>query len=461
MTRTETRITILALGCLLGGLAAGCSPGGEAVGPVPPPWDRDVIFLAVDGLDWTVLEPLVRSGEASGFDQIYREGASGVLRSRDPLFSPVVWTTIATGKVPGKHGIKSFTVKTTAGPIPVTSNLRRALTVWDILGRRDREVGVIGWWATWPAEPVNGFMCTDRTWPLKMGKHGWPVTTSGHSAVSGMLRRTYPEDLMEEIRSLLVLREDLGDEAARIVDIRGALGVVGGDGPSVADVFAKDLSYDRIGRFLYQTRQPDFFSVYYEITDIMAHYFWPHYRFYRHKVHGDSTFFDESPGGLPDETAVAIGRNFEKSYLFVDRAVQSYLRDAPSNAYIIIASDHGYGTYPEIPRLRVGDDVFQQVAHWHKPDGVFMIWGPGVEHGRVDASILDIAPTILWLMGLPVPEDMDGKVLLDAFSRPLKKTTTLARVSTYESEARSDTLPLASPEDSLFLERLRSLGYIR
>lgn len=440
--------------------AAGCGPE-ERSGPVAPPWDRKVILLAMDGLDWRVLDPLIESGEAPGFAKLRREGAWSRLSSHEPLFSPVVWTSVATGKTPEKHGIRSFTVETAAGPIPVTSNLRRARTLWDILGSRERTVGVVGWWATWPAEAVNGFLCSDRTWPLQMGEEGWPVTTSGPAAVAGMKRRTYPEELIDEISRLIVLRDDLDESAMQLIDVRGSLGTVGVDGPAVADMFAKDLSFDRIGQYLYQTRQPEFFSVYYEIVDVMAHYFWPHYEYYRHVAHGEPSYFTSPPGGIDAGMAESIGRNYEKSYLYADRAVQEAFEDAPPGTYIIVASDHGYGTYPEQPEIRVGDDVVRRVAHWHKPDGVLMIWGPGVAKGEIEADVYDVAPTVLWLMGLPVADDMDGEPLLDAFLRQVKKTTTLARIPTYETEASRDTVPVASPEDPAFLERLRSLGYVR
>ena len=454
------RIIFCFLSCTLSGaLIPGCAPPEDV--SIHPAWDRKVILLAMDGLDWEVLDPLIESGEAPAFARLKAEGAWARLHSPEPLFSPILWTSIATGKTPAAHGIRSFTVETAAGPVPVTSNLRRAPALWQILSRRERSVGVIGWWATWPAEEVNGFLCTDRTWPITMGDQGWPLTSEGRDALAGMKRRTYPEGLMEEIRPFLRFREDFTEDEMGIIDVRGGLGTVGGEGPSVADVFAKDLSYDRMGRHLHASRRPDFFSVYFDVTDVMAHYFWPHYTHCRSSVHGDDTHVVPPPGGLPGDVAAAIGRNFEKSYIYMDSVLRHYLDIATPQTYIIVVSDHGYGSFPDGPEIRVGDDLVQRVLHWHDSEGVLLVWGRGVEAGVIEASIYDVAPTVLWLMGLPVAEDMEGSPLLDAFKRPLIKVTGSSRIATYEMEASGDSVPVVSPEDPAYLERLRSLGYIR
>ncbi|MBD3335057.1 MAG: hypothetical protein GF355_06040, partial [Candidatus Eisenbacteria bacterium] len=268
-------------------LGLACSAPDESARDLPIPQERRVILLGMDGLDWEVLNPLMESGEVPGFVRLRDEGAWGELRSLEPLFSPIVWTSISTGQAPEDHGIRSFTVETAAGRIPVTSNLRRARTLWDILSALGRRVGVIGWWGSWPAEEVNGFLCSDRAWPITMGPEGWPVTSAGEDAAAGMQRRTYPEGLMAEIRPDLVFRDDLQEEQLSLVEVRGALGTTGGTGPSVADAYAKDISFQRIGRRLYEKRRPQFFSIYFDLTDVMAHYFWAHYKYYRSFAYGE------------------------------------------------------------------------------------------------------------------------------------------------------------------------------
>ncbi len=93
----------------------------------------------------------------------------------------------------------------------------------------------------------------------------------------------------------------------------------------------------------------------------------------------------------------------------------------------------------------------------HRRHGVLIAWGEGIRPGETveGARIMDLAPTILHLMGLPVPEDMDGRVLTSLISveRPVEHERDGAR----EAGAEEDL----SPEDTAEVEeRLRSLGYL-
>ena len=93
----------------------------------------------------------------------------------------------------------------------------------------------------------------------------------------------------------------------------------------------------------------------------------------------------------------------------------------------------------------------------HRPEGILIGWGPEFRSGAdvADAHITDLAPTILHAMGLPVPDDMDGRVLTDALStdRPVAYQRATA------SESR-DELGLSGDESAEVEERLRALGYL-
>ena len=110
---------------------------------------------------------MLERGELPAFQRLVREGAS--LRQLDTLQmtdSPVIWTTVATGRRPADHGIRGFTARLPSGhTIPVTSSLRKARAIWELANRRGLTAGVAGWWATWPAEPVDGYMITDHANP--------------------------------------------------------------------------------------------------------------------------------------------------------------------------------------------------------------------------------------------------------------------------------------------------------
>jgi len=93
----------------------------------------------------------------------------------------------------------------------------------------------------------------------------------------------------------------------------------------------------------------------------------------------------------------------------------------------------------------------------HRLHGIFITWGAGIRSNETvgDARILDLAPTILHLMGLPVPDDMDGRVLSEAL--------TLTHPVEYEPVAEAEQAVeagLSAKETAEVEERLRSLGYL-
>ena len=118
-----------------------------ACGRAPRP--GRTIVLGLDGMDPQTVDLLLSEGKLPAFAKLRRDGAYGRLLSSKPLLSPVVWTTIATGKTPDQHGIGHFVAidEKTGEPLPVTSEMRRVKAVWDILSDAKRKVAVVGWWA--------------------------------------------------------------------------------------------------------------------------------------------------------------------------------------------------------------------------------------------------------------------------------------------------------------------------
>src|SRR4029453_9187358 len=113
-----------------------------------------VIVLGLDGMDPDTVDLMLSEGQLPNFARLRREGAYGRLASSAPMLSPILWTTIATGKLPVDHRITHFvaTNPKTGAEVPVTSQMRRVKALWNVLSEHERRVAVVGWWATWPAE---------------------------------------------------------------------------------------------------------------------------------------------------------------------------------------------------------------------------------------------------------------------------------------------------------------------
>ncbi|MBU4312094.1 MAG: alkaline phosphatase family protein [Candidatus Omnitrophica bacterium] len=128
---------------------------------IVPAWPEDtddnILLIGVDGAEWEVINELLDQGRLPNIKHLIANGARGKLQATLPLISPAIWTEIITGKSRKKHGILEFTSKLpeTNVSIPVSSNMRKTDALWSILGNNSKSAGIVGWWATWPAEKVN------------------------------------------------------------------------------------------------------------------------------------------------------------------------------------------------------------------------------------------------------------------------------------------------------------------
>jgi predicted AlkP superfamily phosphohydrolase/phosphomutase len=99
---------------------------------------------------------------------------------------------------------------------------------------------------------------------------------------------------------------------------------------------------------------------------------------------------------------------------------------------------------------------------FHRPDGVFLAWGHQISSGKQvnGAEIIDLAPTILHLLGVPVPQNMDGKVLESMFvpDSPADRAVVYQRLAKDDALDESDIF--SAEEAETIRQRLRDLGYL-
>lgn len=419
-----------------------------------------VLFFGIDAATWNVMTPMIQDGELPVVAGLVNRGSYGVLKSGEPIQSPQMWTSIATGVVPEKHGITGFTAEIpgTDREVPVTANLRKVKAFWNILSEHDISVGIVGWWPSWPAEEVNGFMIAQRAWPMNWSVHGIPFGAardrSGRLIVQDFPGRSYPEEVYDEFEPYVITEEDV---------TRGELNRFFGDARFTDPakqfharwVYAKDRTFADAGLHFYRTRRPDLFAVYLQGTDVVSHYYWGYRR--------DEGF------QVADDDARLYGGVVKAYYAYVDRVIGRYLEEAGDDVTVVIASDHGFETKRDLKeRWERGEAIRTKEGNkdvpWdHALDGVLIVAGPGVKAGHrlPDVSVVDVAPTLLAYFGLPVPDDMDGEPVTDLFEPAFLERNPITRIATYETGDRpADEVPLESPMDEGIKEKLRSLGYI-
>src|SRR5438874_7852554 len=143
---------------------------------------RKVLFIGWDAADWKVVMPLVDAGKMPNLGRLIEEGICGNIATLQPVLSPMLWTSIATGKRAYKHGIHGFSEPDprTGGIRPVTNLSRKTKAIWNILNQNGLNTITIGWWPSNPVEELSkGIMVSNdyqravgrnpEKWPLKPG----------------------------------------------------------------------------------------------------------------------------------------------------------------------------------------------------------------------------------------------------------------------------------------------------
>jgi len=412
---------------------------------------RKVLWLAIDSFDWAVVDPLIAAGRMPRMAGLVARGARGDLRAFPPILSPVIWTTVATGTRPEKHGIVDFvaTDPETGAVLPVTSTLRRVRAFWNILGDAGVTVGVIAWWASFPAEPVSGFMATDRiAYQLFAGRI--------KDSASDDPLKTHPGELYARVASLIVRPDTIADrEVERFIDLRQHAARFTKDDQSRVNEFrtvlASARTYTDIGMTLFKEHPTDLRVIYFEGPDTASHLFMP--------------FVAPPIPSVPAEKATWFGRVVPEFYVYQDELIGRFLDAyADEETTIIISSDHGFRTGADRPdedsRISGG-----KAALWHEKDGVVLFAGKDINPGAqiLGATVLDLLPTLLALYGMPVASDMDGKVLTAALDPAFLAQHPPQSIATYETTPRrSEPRIAAATEDAQeLLAKLESLGYVQ
>lgn len=437
-------------------LALVVAAGAAAVWLALRPARVRVVLIGLDGLDWAVVDPLAARGEMPNLERLRRAGSSGPLRSMQPMLSPILWTTMATGKTADEHGIGWFGAQNpnTHAFQPIQSTARKVEALWNIASDEGRTVGVVNWYASYPAEVVHGFVVTNY-----FGSHAFGMTGEGVRVSAG---KTYPEELFDEVESTYAQHarlapDDFGRfatlseaELARLASLEGPerarnpLALLHDTLAAADGTAATTIAFDR--RFA-----PDLLLAYFDLTDAAAHLFM---RYRPPSLAWVDRERQERFGGVVDEV-----------YRRADRILGRILDEVGPGALVFVVSDHGFASGDDRPAGDPERDVDPQAAaEWHRPDGVICAAGPGVRACfRIEgASILDLTPTLLYALGLPVARDMAGKPLLELFDEPFREAHPLERVRSWERDDRARaTAPSASDQDAdrATAERLRALGY--
>ncbi len=417
----------------------------ELVGRPP----RRVLVVGWDGADWEMLTPLVSRGMMPNLARLMAEGSWGELASFTPLLSPLIWTTMATGAGPDEHGILDFVeVDPASGAkVPVTGRQRRVPALWNMASAAGLTVNVSGWWASWPAEPVNGVLVSDRLFFLLSDAvgEGPPGTV------------VFPPEREPEFR-------ELADRAERETDERvvRALLPVSEEAYRKATAARRGMQdpIDGFRRIMVGTRTyfgaalqaaeaatppADLTMVYAIGTDEIGHLLAP---YVPPPLAGADPAFSQI-------AEIGVARYFS----VVDRWLGRLLGTCPEReCAVLVVSDHGFKWGTDRPREFSGTAA-ATAALWHRPKGIFVLAGKGVARlGSVaePPSVYDVAPTVAALLGLPTGTEWRGKPLPGC---PVPTLQPVDWRTVVPPESYRPAVPAAKPSAE-YIKQLKALGYL-
>ncbi len=386
--RAALALALASLFILAGGGAAGRAASSSAA---------PIAVFGVDAADWRAIDALVAAGRLPAFARLRQASVRGTLRAEPPLLSPIIWTTIATGRQPEDHGVLDFMVDVPGRPqVPVHGGVRRVKAAWEIWSDAGRRVLVAGWWATWPADHVRGVVVSDRLTTRHLRSQAPPDRGLVH-----------PSESWPAIAGAVVSPSSIGFEAlSRLIPVtRAEFDRAAADERASASLFYRDpiahlraaLAASRTWRAVVAQQlaegTPDLVMVCHDVVDTVSHLF------IRDRARG--------------ERAIAA------AYAEVDEALGEMAAKLDPATLVVVMSDHGFHA-PDAGIREDPSDLTAGAAAWHRPYGIFAAAPAGVIAGKAagqavsDAGMispLDILPTLLSRAGLPVAADMPGKVI--------------------------------------------------
>ncbi len=419
-----------------------------------------VLLIVDDGITWDVIDSLMVERRLPTYKHMVQNGVRGHLATLSPTLSPPIWTTLATGHSRLRHGVGSFVNYAYPGmkhgvsvfPCPTRMMLqeiflrfqregfgssrplgpsyRKVRAIWNIAGNMNIDVGIVGWRYTWPVEDVHGVMVSDCLHRERPKNH------------------VHPAELSRYVIS--VIREIPAVDVAAFTPCRVESLAVDPQVTSRLNLFKhfiqNDLKYQAVADSLFTLLHPTFMAIGLTSVDAIEHLF-----YYEHALAHESRKYAMTRSlqrFTSDELVRCVGGIVDSTYIFHDRLMQHWLDWIGEDDVLIVVSDHGH--------------VMDGSAHHYPEPGVLLMYGKPFRKGLnlSGASVYDIVPTVLYLLGLPVPEDMPGKVLEKAMLGAYMDDNPVRTVKSYET---SELQPLEPPPevDDELLERLKALGYIR
>ena len=388
---------------------------------------KRLLLVGWEAADWRILHPLIDAGKMPTLQKIVEQGSSGPMLCGRPLLPAPQWTSLVTGKRPWQHRVcHQFQPDPGAGrPVPISAAHRKTSALWEMLAREGKKSLLVGWPATQGARCEHAVIVSNR--------YAEPTVGPGVKPWPPAIRGTYrPESLGAWLDQLRVSPEDIqGDLLSQYLPDWKKIDQKKDRRLGQLRVFmAADLSHHAAMMHLLRAGDWDFSAIQFPALGAISALFLPYVAPRRE--------------WLPEAEFEVYQNVIHSTCIMLDRLLNSLIQFAGQETAILVASAHGVNQNLPPQYLPGGDN-----ESWKTPNGILAASGPGFNRDSLilGATIQDIAPTILTWYGLPIGEDMEGRVLIESFAT-VPEVKRLPSWETGESgvDGKNDPVPAQSPE---------------
>lgn len=334
-----------------------------------------MLVLGWDGAEWSRIDALCSAGLMPHLQSLREYGFEAKIASLQPMLSPLLWTSVVTGKRAHEHGILGFVEESMHGPRPISNQMRKVPALWNILSEAGLHCQVLNWWPSNPAEVIHGDFVSNLAF-----------------ADGELGSQTYPEAWTSVLTEIKMEHPDLDAEVQEFFS------------PNASNIPEEGQElYRRLHRILLRSKwqyevalrmlekQSDCRFFYFEALDQIQHLA------LEIKAKPDVDY-------LPENFAEGL---INAAYRWHDAILGVFLKQLAGHN-IILLSDHGFDLSAAKP-LAINEIPGAPAAE-HKAFGFFCAAGPDIQADAAiyGLSLLDICPSLLHYFKLPVAKDMPG-----------------------------------------------------
>ncbi|MDA8971194.1 alkaline phosphatase family protein [Flavobacteriaceae bacterium] len=403
---------------------------------------QKLLLVGWDAADWQIIGPLLAKGLMPSLKKIIDNGVYGNMSTMNPPYSPMLWTSVATGKTANKHGVLGFVeiMPDLEGVRSVTTHSRKTRAIWNMFHNKGLKTNLVGWWPSFPTEPINGVIVSDKFQKV----HADPEKRKPIHPDA-----IHPKEALKDFHELRMFPTEVTPEhilpfipnAAKINQSKDHLLV------PFASILSHNVSVHNAATRLLRTTEWDFMGVYYDMIDHFCHTF--------------MKFHPPKQVGIDQDKFDIYKDVINAAYRFQDMMLGRKLQLIDDDTTVLVMSDHGYESgsrrIMEMPKLNAAP------ALEHRNFGMFAAMGPNIKKNTklYGLGLMDIAPTILHHFNLPIGKDMDGRVIGEMFKNfknpEYIKSWDLVEGDFGELDKNAKTDVLSDQEA---MQQLIDLGYI-